>query len=202
MIRVVAFIDYQNVYSRARGLFHDPFKESSAGQVNPLKLADLITLKGLADRELQEVRVYRGQPDSSKEPKTYGANRRQCNAWRLLPKVTVITRPLRYPARWPEARAEEKGIDVALAIDFVKMAVRREYDVGIIMSTDTDLKPALEAVIELGGDPYPRCEVAAWSHEEQNTGRLSVPQRKSWCHWLDESDYRQVADPTDYTEGS
>ena len=29
------------------------------------------------------------------------------------------------------------------------MAVRRDFDVGILMSTDTDLKPALEAVAEL-----------------------------------------------------
>jgi hypothetical protein len=52
-------------------------------------------------------------------------------------------------------REEEKGIDVALAIDFVTMAVRGEYDVGVIMSTDTDLKPALEAVAQMRGSPYP-----------------------------------------------
>jgi NYN domain len=106
---------------------------------------------------------------------------------------------LRYPRNWPQQKEEEKGIDVALAIDFVTMAVRGEYDVGVIMSTDTDLKPALEAVAEMGGNPYPRAEVAAWSTLEQHSRRLSIPGRRLWCHWLDEADYRSVADPTDYT---
>jgi uncharacterized LabA/DUF88 family protein len=46
---------------------------------------------------------------------------------------------------WPEQPAEEKGVDVALGIDFVRLAVRGAHDVGVLMSTDTDLVPALEA---------------------------------------------------------
>ena len=37
----------------------------------------------------------------------------------------------------PGERPREKGIDIALAIDFAMMAVRGEYYVGILMSTDT-----------------------------------------------------------------
>jgi uncharacterized LabA/DUF88 family protein len=33
------------------------------------------------------------------------------------------------------------------------MAVRGDYDVGILMSTDTDLKPALEAVGRMSRGP-------------------------------------------------
>jgi hypothetical protein len=98
------------------------------------------------------------------------------------------------------ANPGEKGIDVALAIDFVATAVRGEYDVGVIVSTDTDLKPALEAVAGLGGNPYPRAEVAAWSTQAQHSHRLSIPGRRLWCHRLDEHDYQSVADPTDYTQ--
>ena len=65
--------------------------------------------------------------------------------------MKVIQRTLRYPSDWPSRKAQEKGIDVALAVDFVMMAVAEEYDVGVLMSTDTDLKPALEAVVALGG---------------------------------------------------
>jgi hypothetical protein len=36
-----------------------------------------------------------------------------------------------------------------LAIDYVQMAMFGEFDVGVIMSTDTDLRPALEAVMDL-----------------------------------------------------
>ena len=42
---------------------------------------------------------------------------------------------------------------MALALDFVAMAMRGEYEVGILMSTDTDLKPALELVAQMTTGP-------------------------------------------------
>lgn len=53
----------------------------------------------------------------------------------------MVARDLRYPAGWPAQPAQEKGIDVALAVDVVMMAARREFDVGVLFSSDTDLVP-------------------------------------------------------------
>lgn len=39
----------------------------------------------------------------------------------------------------------EKGVDVRLALDIVTMAQDRKYDVGYVISSDTDLIPALQA---------------------------------------------------------
>ncbi len=182
----------------ARGAFHPFGAPPQAGQIDPYYLGELLASKGPPgiDRELSQVRVYRGQPDSEKDPRGYAANDRQCAHWRTLPKTHVTTRTLRYPREWPREKEQEKGIDVQLAIDLVAGAVRREYEVGILMSTDTDLKPALEFVRGLQGDPYPRCEVAAWSAPNGYSRRLRIPGRQIWCHWLDEADYRSVADPT------
>jgi len=197
--RVVVFVDYQNAYSRAREFFHRSLSPSSSGQIDPLKLAELLVTRSPFDRELRQVRIYRGRPDANRDPTGYAANLRQCAAWdRSSPKVAVITRTLRYPRNWPTEPAQEKGIDVALALDVVTMAIKQEYDVGIVMSTDTDVKPALEAVVALDGDPYPRCEVAAWSSRASHSRRLSIRGVKLWCHWLDEDDYSIVADSTSY----
>ncbi|MFZ5851073.1 MAG: NYN domain-containing protein [Actinomycetota bacterium] len=118
----------------------------------------------------------------------------------------MTLRTLAYPSGWPDRcqpgeKPREKGIDVALAIDFVAMAVRGEYDVGILMSTDTDLKPALEAVADLAGASGPRPEVAAWSAEGMRNRRLSIHShsRSLWCHWLDKAAYLAVRDLTDYS---
>ena len=147
MDRVVVFLDWQNVYMNARSTFHRNRGPVQLGNVYPTQLGQRLA-QARPGRELTEVRVYRGQPDSTRDPKSYGANRRQQAAWeRAGAKVTQRT--LRYPTRWPDERAEEKGIDVAIAVDLVMMAVAKEYDVGILMSTDTDLKPALEAVASL-----------------------------------------------------
>jgi len=50
---------------------------------------------------------------------------------------------------------------VALAVDFVVMVANRACDVGILFSSDTDLVPALEAVLALRPQDPPACEVAA-----------------------------------------
>jgi len=108
----------------------------------------------------------------------------------------VISRPLRYPADWPQSRAQEKGVDVALAVDFVTMAVNGDYDLGVIASTDSDLKPALEFVEKY----YPntiKIAVTAWKSEKLKS-RLSVGGSRIWCHYFGKDDYDTVVDATDY----
>ncbi len=103
--RVVVFLDYQNVYMGAREAFHPFGSPSQDGQVDPYLLGELLAAKSPFDRELFDVRVYRGQPDSEKDPRGYAANDRQCQAWRKRPKTNVITRTLQYPRDWPEEKA-------------------------------------------------------------------------------------------------
>jgi hypothetical protein len=107
-----------------------------------------------------------------------------------------ITPPLRYPHSWPTEKAQEKGVDVEWAIDFVRLAVQGAYDVGVLMSTDTDLVPALEAVLEIKTTGA-HIEVAAWKGKGANK-RLSVGGQLPWCHQLTKADYIAVADPTTY----
>lgn len=195
--RVVLFIDYQNVYMGARSCFHSLGEPHMCGQVDPLKLGLLLAADSPYDRELHQVRVYRGRPDSTRDPKGYAACTRQCDIWQQDSRVKVHLRTLNYPRNWPQEKPREKGIDVALAIDFATMALGGAYDVGILMSTDTDMKPALEAVAR---DSRARAEVAAWSGKDMHNRRLSIPGSQLWCHWLDETSYQKVTDVTDYAE--
>ena len=101
---------------------------------------------------------------------------------------------------WPGERAQEKGIDTALAIEFVTMAVDALYDIGVIMSTDTDLLPAIEFVrSRFAGERH--VAVAAWRSRDSRR-RLSIPGANVWCHWLTRDDYDSVADPTNYNRGN
>lgn len=195
--RVIVFIDYQNTYAGAREAFHSGDGRHVDGQFDPRRLGEVLTARGLVARSLAGVRIYRGLPDAHRDPRGYSACSRQCERWRRQPDTTVITRALLYPRGWPKQKAREKGVDVALAIDFAAMAVRGEYDVGILVSVDTDLKPALEFISALPG-PTPRCEVAAWSEAGRHSRRLSLSARKIWCHWLSQADYRSMADTTNY----
>ncbi len=99
--------------------------------------------------ELTSVRVYRGRLSPDHQLAAARASDRQAAQWERDRRVTVVRRQLRYPKGWPAEPAQEKGIDVALAVDFVRLACENAYDVGILFSRDTDLVPALEAVRDL-----------------------------------------------------
>ncbi|MDR0284680.1 MAG: NYN domain-containing protein, partial [Propionibacteriaceae bacterium] len=156
LAQVVLFIDYQNTYRATRACFHDHATDPAQfGQIWPLSIGQVLVNRSPFPRELSEVRVYRGLPSSHRDPKAYGAARRQNAAWTRDPEVHVISRPIRYPPGYPTTHAigqkpTEKGIDVSLAVDFVTLAVQGKYDIGILMSLDTDLIPALEFVHNLG----------------------------------------------------
>lgn len=137
MANVVVFIDAQNLYNDARRAFCRRTDPAAYGQVDPMRLGRLLAAKhplGADEpRDLKDVRIYRGRPDSTKQPKTYGAHMRQCAAWEKAGAI-VIPRPLRYPHTWPDDPPEEKGIDVQIALDMVTMAINDELDVALLAS--------------------------------------------------------------------
>jgi uncharacterized LabA/DUF88 family protein len=194
--RLVVFIDYQNVYKGARDAFFTQNSASQEGQIHPKALARRIEIgrNSFAPTELKEVRVYRGMPDGRRDSKGYSASSRQTARWERS-GITVKNRPLKYPPGWPEVKAQEKGVDVQLAIDYVAMAINDEYDVGVLVSCDTDLRPALEVVMSLGK----KVEVAAWRGSNGRSPRLTLPPPANvWCHWMDIETYGHCSDPTDY----
>ena len=71
------------------------------------------------------------------------------------------------------------------------------YDVGVIVSTDTDLRPALEFVSRRF-QGLPRAESAAWRAPGANKAIVAAGPRPTWCHYLDSADYTAVHDSTDY----
>jgi uncharacterized LabA/DUF88 family protein len=200
--RLMLFVDYQNVYRGARDCFHpEPSVHHVAGQVVPVLVGEHIVATDSPDRELVGVRVYRGLPEATRDSHGNAACTRQIEAWSTDPRVTVITRPLRYPRGWPDRcrpgeKPQEKGVDVALAVDFVRMALEDQYDVGVLMSTDTDLKPALETVVNF---TEKRVEVAAWGGGRRYDQRLTINGVRLWCHWLRREVYQKVCDLTNYS---
>jgi uncharacterized LabA/DUF88 family protein len=198
--RVWVFIDGQNVLRDARDAFHDPKTDpASFGQVYPDKLAELLVTLGIQPRVLDQVRVYTGAPANVRQPTSYRAHMKQRSVW-IGAGVKVFPRTLRYPSDWPKSRAQEKGVDVALAVDLVRHGlVDKSYDVGIVVSTDTDLVPALEAVVESPDGRawgWPRVEVFTWA---PNKKQLRLSTKNLWCYRLDEAQYESVRDHTNYT---
>ncbi len=138
--RAVAFTDGQNLFHAVREAF---------GYSNPnFDARALVT--GICHARVWRVtgvRFYTGIPDSRINPQWHRFWSRKLGVMGRE-RVHVFARPLRYRPRTIRLRdgstrsillGEEKGIDVRLALDALRMAHRREYDVALILSQDQDL---------------------------------------------------------------
>ena len=202
-MRLSLFIDYQNVFERARNAFRrgdGSQTRSSVGQINPRLLAELLagqrtSFRGPLEAEVHDVRVYRGQPP--RDHPSYHPWQRQVATWRN-DGISVVTRPLR--GRGGNLR--EKGIDVILALDFYAGALAGEFDIGVLFSMDYDLAPAIEMTAR--ECPGVLVETVVWLPGEGGKAYSLVEEslarrHKVWRHQLNARDYKEVEDTTNYT---
>ena len=103
---------------------------------------------------LSQARFYTGIPDPTDNPFWH-------NFWSAKlavmgrQGVVVFSRSLRYcnqTVRLPDrseftfAVGEEKGVDIRMALDVIRMAHRGEYDVAVILSQDQDFSEVAEEI--------------------------------------------------------
>jgi hypothetical protein len=142
--------------------------------------------------EARHVYVYRGRPNPGHHRRATAANDAQKAAWERDGRVRVTRRDLNYRG-WPDAPPREKGIDVALAVDFVRTAMLGEYDAGIVFSGDTDLLPAVEAAYQ---HTLPNIEIACWVGAKPLWFPEMLRQKRylPYCHFLNADDFLAVRD--------
>ena len=178
---IAVFLDFQNVHLIGHNLYGhgvEPYRRVP----DPARLADLIADRRKRPSNAARISVYRGRPDPNLQPTLTAANDARTTQWDRDPRVRVFRRPLNYRG-WPNVSPQEKGVDVQLAVDFVSTAFSRDYDALVLFSSDTDLLPALEAVVynSLG-----HVEVACWS----GSNFLRFPGGGSpWHHIFNQSDW-------------
>lgn len=185
--RVAALLDYENVlrggwelYGRGREIYQCV--------PEPSLVADAIGVARGQASTVTAIYVFRGRPDPRKQPLPGSANDRQAAQWvRRDPRVRMVRHPLAYRG-WPRLPPVEKGVDVALAIELVRLTLQESqlYEALVVFSGDTDLRPALDLCRKIGG---PVIEVACWDGAKslQIPGTAALP-----CHDLGEADWRKV----------
>ena len=120
--------------------------------------------------------------------------------------IEVFSRPLRYrndSVKLPDGsthtflRGSEKGIDIRIALDVIRLAVRNEYDVAIICSQDQDLSEVadeIRVISKLGA----RWIRIACAYPVSPTSRNKRGINHSQWIQLDRKTYDACLDPTDY----
>lgn len=141
--------------------------------------------------KLCETRFYTGLPRLERDPARY---RFWISKLAAMGRDGVYTfqRSLRYdPA--PPHHAHEKGIDVRIALDLLRLAIENAYDVAIIFSQDQDLAEAVLDVYAIAKKQRRFITVASAFPPNGHRGiNRTVPIR------IERSTYDQCLDPHDY----
>jgi uncharacterized LabA/DUF88 family protein len=152
-IRATAFFDGQNLFHSAKSAFGYTFPN-----FDPLALAKAVCAsKGW---ELADTRFYTGVPDASDNAfwnHFWVAKGAQMGR----DGIYVFTRPLRYrnkQIRLPDGTVhtfldgDEKGIDVRIALDIIRLAHENRYDVALLFCRDQDLSEVAEEIRLIASD--------------------------------------------------
>ena len=195
--RLAVVMDYQNIHLTAHGRFAPYQTPVHEVLIHPLLFAEqLISVR--AQRQMDErqklavltdVFVYRGQPGNLQQPNLYRVTQAQKAEWTRDRRVHVTYRSLKYA---PNRPPQEKGVDVLVAINLVRLAEVGQHDVVVLAAHDTDLEPALEMAAERGRS---KIETSGWEGER----RLRVPGRSLWHTTLGGEQLVASRDRKDYS---
>ena len=120
--------------------------------------------------------------------------------------VVIFTRPFRYrnkKIKLPTGAihtittGEEKGIDVRMALDVIRLARRNEYDVGLLFSQDQDLSEVAEEIRTMALESRRWIKLAsAFPLSPTSRNRRGI-NKTDWLP-IDRATYEACLDPRDY----
>ena len=196
--RTAVFVDGQNLFHAAREAF---------GHRHPNYDVRALAIRLCQWRawRLVQTRFYTGVPTRADN---LGWHRFWEAKLRAISRqgVQVYTRPLRFRRRTvklPDGTVygfrtgEEKGIDVRIALDIVRMAHRGEYDVGLVLSQDQDLSEAADEICVIASEQNRWIKLAcAFPLSRTSPNRRGID-KTDWIS-IDRATYDSCLDRRDY----
>jgi len=197
--RAVTFIDGQNLFHAAREAFGYTFPNY-----------DVVALSEAVCRtpgySFAQGRFYTGIPDAQDDAFWHGFWSRKLGVMGRQ-RIHVFSRPLRYRnrvLRLPDGTehtflaGEEKGIDVRIAIDVIRMAHHADYDVAVVFSQDQDLSDVAQEIRTISHEQnrwikivsaFPVSPTARNRRGIDKTDWMPID-RTTYDAWIDRRDYR------------
>ena len=199
--RAVSFFDGQNLFRHAKDAFghHHP-------NYDPVRLAAAVCdANGWISAA---VRFYTGVPEAKSSPMWHGYWTRRLTALRRA-GVDVTARRLSSRierVRLPDGTTHavpvqrEKGIDLRLGLDVVRLARNRDLDVAVVFSQDQDLAEVAREVRDIARSQGRWLKiVSAFPHGDRATSARGID-RTDWFR-MDRAFYDAFLDPRDYRPG-
>jgi uncharacterized LabA/DUF88 family protein len=196
--RTITFVDGQNLFHAARESFGHSFPNYDVRALSEAVCQS-------AGWRLAHVRFYTGIPDPADDPRWH-----QFWTGKLAimgrEAVRVFSRPLRYRNRTvklPDGTqhtyltGEEKGIDVRIALDVIRLANAREYDVAVIFSQDQDLSEVANEIRTIAGQQDRWIKIACAFPFSPTTRNTRGIDKTDWIR-IDRATYDACLDRRDY----
>lgn len=120
--------------------------------------------------------------------------------------VVVYSRPLRYRDKTVRIAdgsthvvrtGEEKGIDIRIALDIIRLAHRREYDVALVFSQDQDLSEVADEIRVIASEQKRWIKIACAYPYGPNSRNSRGINGTDWIRF-DQDLYDGCLDPRDY----
>lgn len=185
--RVAVLLDFENVHRVGHGLYAHG-REIYQCVPEPSLIADLIAKRRNVPSTVTSIQVFRGRPNPAFEPTAASAYDKQAQQWERRDGRVRVRRHQLFYRDWPKGPPVEKGVDVGLAIEAVRLTLQDgdSFDAVVIFSSDNDLVPAVKLCFEM---PGPAIEVACWlGANPLQDSSTHLP----WCHFLDEKAWRSI----------
>ena len=198
--RVVSFFDGQNLYWHAKAAF---------GHQHPNYDPNLLSEAVCRSNGWQShgVRFYTGIPSADRDPRWHGYWQRRLLSMRRA-GIHVTSRQIRY--RTKEVRltdgtrhridaTQEKGIDLRLGLDVVRLARQGQFDVAVIFSQDQDLVEVATEIrdIALAENRWLKI-VSAFPYGPSASAKRGI-NKTDWFR-MDRTFYDACLDPRDYRQ--
>lgn len=142
--RALVFIDGNNFYHK--------LKDITCEKTEVLKLLDFDYQKFaknlVKDNTLIEIRYYVGAVKRQNGENREKSEKLYANQQKLIGKLQQQNIPviLGNLIQHPDKTFHEKGVDVRIAVEMIRLAREDKYDIAYLLSSDTDLVPAVEEV--------------------------------------------------------
>ncbi len=196
--RATAFIDAQNLFHAAKEAFgygHPNF--------DPLKLAQAVCQRHAWT--LAETRLYTGVPaqaDNAFWNHFWTAKLAQMGR----EGIVTYARALRYrnqTVRLPGGQehtilvGQEKGIDIRLALDVVRLAHQRAYDVALVFSQDQDLSEVADELRTIAQEQARWIKIASAYPASPTSRNARGINKTDWIR-IERTLYESCLDTRDY----
>jgi uncharacterized LabA/DUF88 family protein len=196
--RAITFLDGQNLFHSVKEAFGYTYPNYDVVALSK-------TICRLQDWDLRQIRFYTGVPDQTDDAFWHAFwNHKLAMMGRH--GVHIFSRSLRYRNRrirlpdgmqYTFTAGEEKGIDVRIAIDVIRMAHSRDYDVAVIFSQDQDLSEVADEVRVIAREQNRWIKVASAFPVSPVVRKIRGINKTDWIR-IDRATYDSCIDPRDY----